>query len=189
MMLIGTSPIRKSEWFKWTEEHVAQFKDLYAQGLSHSQLGAYFGVSRNASIGKATRLGLPHRVPGRTPKPWADAGMSERTWHRHQAQASHGVFEGQGGASKNKPTYRRNVNALAHSFAAVSIGREATDLEPETIANPVTLMELQDRHCRWPHDRDGEPMMYCGAGNVIGLPYCARHCRIAYRLPERRPAA
>jgi hypothetical protein len=189
MMLIGTSPIRKSEWFKWTEERVAEFKDLYAQGWSHSQLGAYFGTSRNASIGKATRLGLPGRAKARKLKAWVDAGISERTWHRRQAKASHRAFEGQGGASKDKPTYRRNVNALAHSFAAVTIGREATDLEPEVIANPVTLMELQDHHCRWPHDRDGEPMMYCGAGNVTGLPYCFRHCRMAYRLPERRRAA
>jgi GcrA cell cycle regulator len=175
--------------FQWTEDRVAQFKDLYAQGLSHSQLGAYFHVSRNASIGKATRLGLPHRAPPRRPEPWADAGMSERTWHRHQAKASHRLLEAQRGASKDKPTYRRNMNAPAHSFEAVIIGREATDLEPEAIANPVTLMELQEHSCRWPHDRDGEPMMYCGVVNGSGLPYCFRHCRMAYRLPERRPAA
>ena len=181
MMLIGTSP---TEQPKWTEDRVAEFRDKYALGWSHSQLGAHFGVSRNASVGKAHRLGLQHRARARRPEPWVDAGVSQRTWYRQQAQASHRLLEARGGAS-----YRRNRSAPAHSFEAVTIGDEATDLAPEVVANPVTLLELQEHHCRWPHDRDGEPMMYCGADSVRGLPYCARHCRMAYRLPERRRAA
>ena len=169
--------------FSWTDETVAEFKDLYAQGLSHSQIGKHFGVSRNASIGKAARLGL-NRVLPRKPKLWVDAGVSKRTWHRRRAGSMLRLFEGQAGA-----TYRRVHSAPAHSFEAVTIGREATGLEPEAVANPVTLMELQEHHCRWPHEVPGEPMMYCGAANVTGLPYCARHCRMAYRLPERRRAA
>ena len=178
-----------NNFFKWTDEAVAKFKDLYAQGLSHSQIGARLGFSRNASIGKATRLGLPHRAPPKRPEPWADAGVSKRTWHRRRAGSMLRLFEGQAGA-----TYRRVHSAPAHSFETVTIGREATDLAPEAIANPVTLMELQEHHCRWPHEVPGEPMMYCGADSFVEidgrrLPYCARHCRMAYRLPERRRAA
>lgn len=178
MMLTGTSPTEK---FTWTDERVAKFKDLYAQGLSHSQIGAALGISRNACIGKATRLGLQHRVPPRKPKPWVDAGVSERTWQRRQAKASHRLFEARGGVS-----YRRNHNAPAHSFEAVTIGSYATDLEPEAIANPVTLMELQEHHCRWPHDIPGEPMMYCGAASVLGFSYCFCHWRMAYLASRLR---
>jgi GcrA cell cycle regulator len=182
MMLIGTSPTEK---FKWTDERVAEFRDKYALGWSHSQLGAHFGVSRNASIGKAHRLGLQGQAPPRKPKPWVDVGVSERTWHRRQAKASHRASQGQGGASKDKPAYHRNRSLPAHSFVPVTFGRYATDLEPEAIANPVTLMELQEHHCHWPHDIPGEPMMYCGADSVLGLSYCPRHCRMAYVAPRR----
>jgi GcrA cell cycle regulator len=183
MMLTGTS--HSFEKFKWTDERVAEFRDKYALGWSHSQLGAHFGVSRNASIGKAHRLGLQGQAPPRKPKPWVDAGVSERTWHRRQAKASYRLLEAQGRASKDKPTYRRNRAAPAHSFEAVTIGRYATDLEPEAIANPVTLIELQEHHCHWPHDIPGGPMMYCGADSVLGFSYCLRHCRMAYVAPRK----
>ena len=177
-MLIGTS--HSFEKFKWTDERVAEFRDKYALGWSHSQLGAHFGVSRNASIGKAHRLGLQGQAPPRKPKPWIDAGVSERTWHRRQAKASHRASQGQGGAS-----YRRDHSAPAHSFVPVTIGRYATDLKQEINNNPVTLMELQEHRCRWPHDCPGEPMMYCGANSVHGFSYCARHCCMAYVAPRK----
>jgi GcrA cell cycle regulator len=188
--LIGTSPTKKYEWFKWTDERVELLTKLLSDGCSCSQIAAELGgITRNAVIGKIHRMGLVGPKARVTTKPWVEAGVSERTWHRHRAKASHRTFEARGGAS-----YRRNRSAPAHSFEAVIIGDEATDLAPEVIANPVTLMELQEHHCRWPHDVAGEPMMYCGADSFVEiagrhLPYCARHCRMAYRLPERRRAA
>jgi GcrA cell cycle regulator len=153
--LIGTSPIRKFEWFKWTDQRVELLTKLLSDGYSGSQIAAELGgVTRNAVIGTIHRMGLV------------------------------GYREKRGGAS-----YRRNRSARAHSFEAVTIGDEATDLAPEVVADPVTLMELQEHHCRWPHDIPGEPMMYCGAQKHPGYAYCARHCRMAYRLPERRRAA
>jgi hypothetical protein len=46
----------------WTDERVEQAKALYAEGLSHRRIGKILGCSRNACIGKLTRLGLagPH---------------------------------------------------------------------------------------------------------------------------------
>jgi GcrA cell cycle regulator len=185
--LMGKSP---TERFKWTDERVAQFRDLYAQGLSHGQIGAFFGITRNACIGKAHRLGLAQRAPARQPKPWIDAGVSESTWHRRLAKASHRASQGQDGAS-GEPRYRRDTSSIGHSFQVATIGTYATDLTPEIIAHPVTLMELEPHHCRWPHDRDGEPMMYCGANRFIDIDgrrhaYCAGHCRMAHVAPRLR---
>jgi len=114
--------------------------------------------------------------------------VSDRTWYRRKHQQS---SQWQGGASADKPVYRRNRSAPAHSFEAVTIGGYATDLEPEAIADPVTLMELQPHHCRWPHDIPDQPMMYCGADSFVEvdgrrLSYCARHCLMAYVAPGRR---
>ena len=46
----------------WTDERVVLLRELWAQGLSASQIAARLGgVSRNAVIGKAHRLGLEGR--------------------------------------------------------------------------------------------------------------------------------
>ena len=55
------------------------------------------------------------------------------------------------------------------------------DLPPEPVANPVTLMELQWHHCRWPiGDPQSPDFMFCGANKLDGHPYCGRHCGAAY---------
>lgn len=45
----------------WTEERLEKLRDLWAKGLSISQIGEEMGVTRNAIAGKAHRLGLPKR--------------------------------------------------------------------------------------------------------------------------------
>ena len=46
----------------WTDERVQQLKDLWAQGLSASEIADILGdITRNAVIGKAHRLGLSGR--------------------------------------------------------------------------------------------------------------------------------
>ena len=45
----------------WTDERIEKLKELWAQGLSISQIGEALGVSRNAIAGKAHRMGLPKR--------------------------------------------------------------------------------------------------------------------------------
>lgn len=45
----------------WTEERLETLKDLWAKGLSITQIGLKIGVSRNAVVGKVHRMGLPKR--------------------------------------------------------------------------------------------------------------------------------
>src|ERR1700716_3386868 len=42
----------------WTEERVELLRKMFAGGLSHRQMGIELGVTRNAAIGKCSRLGL-----------------------------------------------------------------------------------------------------------------------------------
>jgi len=55
----------------WTEERVEQLKQLWAEGLSASQIARQLGgVTRNAVIGKVHRLGLAGRAtPARAERP------------------------------------------------------------------------------------------------------------------------
>ena len=60
----------------WTDDRIAQLQKLWDQGLSASQIAAELGegVTRNAVIGKAHRLGLKSRPsPVKTDQPKAKA--------------------------------------------------------------------------------------------------------------------
>jgi hypothetical protein len=171
----------------WTERRTALFRELYAQGKVHSEIATELGITRSASIGKANRLGLEPRrgltragrprKPG--PRPWEAAGVSKQTWYRRQRPAP----------APGQKRYRRNVNGIGHGFTAVAIGDEAVDLPLEPAADPVDFFSLEPHHCRWPVAGRGLAMLSCGADQLDGHVYCAPHCRMAYRLPDRRRAA
>ncbi len=150
----------------WTTERIALLKNRIDAGLSCEQIAREIGVSRNAVIGKANRLGLSRFKR-------ATAGPPERT-----------------GTAKNaRPrivTQHRNLRALLAkpqlAFAAA----------PGDSANRCSLFELQQWHCRWPiSDPGAEDFGFCGNKPVDGLPYCAAHSRMAYRpgTRERRARA
>ncbi len=170
----------------WTDERrVRLLKKYWAQGLSASQIASRLGgVTRNAVIGKAHRLGLEtHTTTVR--KPMA----------RRQAK----------GAPGKKPG--RIVGRMYQDFAMPPAKR---DVEPKPEAEPdpapieelvipasqrVTVAILKDHMCRWPvGDPREEDFHFCGAKRKPGLPYCERHARIAYqplqsRRRDRRAAA
>ncbi len=50
----------------WTDEKVATLRRMHEAGESFSTIGFAIGMSRNASIGKARRLGLLRRVERKT---------------------------------------------------------------------------------------------------------------------------
>lgn len=53
----------------WTADKVEQLKQLWAEGKSASEIGRIVGMSRNAVIGKAHRIGVPaRRTPSRPVK-------------------------------------------------------------------------------------------------------------------------
>ncbi len=45
----------------WTDERIEELKQLWGEGLSAQDIGKKLGVTKNAVIGKAHRLGLPPR--------------------------------------------------------------------------------------------------------------------------------
>jgi hypothetical protein len=144
--------------FPWTEEQIAQFRELYAQGLSHREIGAILGISRNACIGKKTRLGLPPRqeTQGKRPR------------------------------KSGSPLYRRIWNGR-HGIERAPIGREAIELPIEPTTALVEFSALEPHHCRWPVSGEKARMLYCGAVCLPGqIFYCAWHYAKAYaRVPTR----
>jgi GcrA cell cycle regulator len=154
----------------WSDEREAEFKGYYAEGISHGTIAARMGITRNASIGKAHRLGLEQRAARPALKPWVALGISERTWQRH----------------RKKSFPYRGVVVRRRLIPEADRGEKMTDIAPAVGCGPLTLMDLERHSCRWPVEVPGQPMMYCGDPKASGS-YCARHCRMAYAKPTTRP--
>ena len=66
---------------EWSEERVQQLKDMWSKGMTARQIAESLGegVTRNAVIGKAHRIGLSQPSPAKIkPKPAMVAMVSDR---------------------------------------------------------------------------------------------------------------
>ncbi len=140
----------------WTEEKSADLKEMWMQGLSARQIGAVFGVSRNTVIGKAHRIGLPHRK-----QTGPNGGRLPAKPHEH------------------KHVLRRTPNPKHFIWEA---GEPLIEQVHELLGPPVSLIDLagidpleKNYDCRWPVDGGS-----CGMPHVVGYSYCKPHCRLAY---------
>jgi len=210
----------------WTDERIERLKDLWTRGMTASQIADELGgVSRNAVIGKAHRLGLQARpspvkpneheeeaapaaaaaeAPAAEPKQDAAAGDAESDpapWEESgepQEAADEGVdappaapqpqirsigpggFLRQGPGDQQPPIPPAPPRRLVPAKPA-----------PE-IADKTSLLDLNERICKWPLGHPGEPdFHFCGRPANPGFPYCVEHCGVAYQaqLPrrDRRP--
>ena len=155
---------------QWTHEAVESLKRLAREGLSASVIAATLGAeSRNAVIGKASRIGI--RLGG--------------------GRAS-------GSALPGAPARRARPAALPIQ-PAYGDEASLPPCEPETRPRwPVRdaevgemrrlrLEDILESACRWPlgDPRSGD-FCYCGLATVEGRSYCDGHCRVAYRAPNAR---
>jgi GcrA cell cycle regulator len=148
----------------WTAERIALLKSHFEAGLSCREIAAAIGVSRNAVIGKLTRLNLTRDKKVKAPPRKAAAATAAR---------------GRGG---------NGVSRLRAQLIKVL----TLEHEPSASGAPIhnghtcSLYELSKERCRWPISTPGaEDFCFCGNPPVEGLPYCAGHTRLAYRVTAR----
>jgi GcrA cell cycle regulator len=147
----------------WTDERIALLRSHFEAGLSCRQIAADIGVSRNAVIGKLSRLNLTR---GRM--------VAERQGSRSKAA--------KGRRQKSPP--RLQYQILRSVFAAPEQAMEQEAINEE---HRCTLLELSEQRCRWPISTPGnEDFCFCGSTPVNGMPYCAGHTRLAYQRVARR---
>ena len=220
----------------WTEERIERLKKLWADGSTASQIAEELGgVSRNAVIGKAHRLGLEQRPspvkPGeeKAKKP-AKASVTAGTKAapppaspKAETAASPAARAGAPAASPKAPA-ATGAAALGApppvpsrsspemQFRSIGPGgfirqgpgdqqapippappRRLVPAKPSPeVADKTSLLDLNDRICKWPMGHPGEPdFHFCGQPSNPGFPYCVAHCGVAYQaqLPrrDRRP--
>ena len=215
----------------WTEERIERLRAMWTKGATASQIADELGgVSRNAVIGKAHRLGLESRPspvkPGEekekkapakaAPAPKAapaKAGAAASrpapaaaTTRQPAAEAAHPVVDAPAGQSA------RRADSQTLQYRSVGPGgfvrqgpgdtqapippappRRLVPAKPSAeVADKTSLLDLNDRVCRWPMGHPGEPdFHFCGQPSNPGYPYCVAHCGVAYQaqLPrrDRRP--
>lgn len=144
----------------WTTERVTLLKDRINAGFTCGQIAGEMGLSRNAVIGKATRLGLlGQRASARTTAP-------SRIRRREP---------------RPKPTTPQHILRALWAQPQLSCAEV-----PESSANRCSLFELREWHCRWPiGDPTAKNFGFCGNKPLNGFPYCAVHARIGYRPSAR----
>lgn len=148
----------------WTEERIALLKQFWGQ-KSAAEIAKILGegVSRNAVIGKAHRLNLS---AGKKPANTSISTIRERA---------------RSAAKKEKRAPRRAPRAT----------KPARELPPEPQSLNLSLLELTDKTCRYPHGdpQDKDNFSFCGAPSLPGLPYCAHHAAVAYQSTPKREIA
>jgi GcrA cell cycle regulator len=146
----------------WTIERIELLKSHFAAGLSCREIANEIGVSRNAVIGKLSRLNLTREE---NPKPGRDDG----------------------GRSRPKSVPRLQYRMLRKLFTEAQPAESNQTIVSE---QHCSLLELSEERCRWPISSPGEKdFCFCGNRPLEGLPYCAGHSRLAYQSGSRPRAA
>jgi len=219
----------------WTDERIDRLKSLWGQGMTASQIADELGgVSRNAVIGKAHRLGLesrpspvkaneggeasapapaqpkaaptpkpepkpekpqpapvaaePKPAPAPAPRPTSAPAAPTPQAAPPAAEPPQPVYRsiGPGGFQRQQPGEQQAPIPPAPPRRLVP-----AKIAPE-FADKTSLLDLNDRICKWPLGHPGEPdFHFCGEPVNPGFPYCVAHCGLAYQaqMPrrDRRP--
>ena len=206
----------------WTDERIATLTKMWESGATASQIADELGgVSRNAVIGKAHRLGLksrpspvkpneekpakkaPEPAPAMRVKPKAKVPIPTPKAAPAEAPRVDDDFPSQP-MPDPRPQMPKIVSVGPGGFLRQGPGDQQAPIPPAPprrlvpakpspeIADKTSLLDLNDRVCRWPMGHPGEAdFHFCGEKVNPGFPYCVEHCGRAYQaqLPRgaRRP--
>jgi GcrA cell cycle regulator len=213
----------------WTDERIDQLKALWDKGLTASQIAEELGgVSRNAVIGKAHRLGLKSRpspvkandankkaapkkaAPAAAPAKAPAAAAAAPARPRPAAPVAETVAplraddDAAEAPAPRVSSSPRIVSIGPGGFMRQGPGDQQAPIPPAPprrlvpakpspeMADKTSLLDLNERICRWPLGHPGEAdFHFCGVPVNPGFPYCVEHCGRAYQaqLPRgvRRP--
>jgi GcrA cell cycle regulator len=168
----------------WTDERIALLKKMWKEGKSAADIAKTLGkgVTRNAVIGKAHRMGLSGRPsPIKKPAPAKkEAAAAPKTAAAKPAKKP--------AAPPARPVQLAPARE-ADEFKKVEPNKAGaekiiTDLGP--LDGGVALIDLTERMCKWPFgDPREDGFTFCGRPRRPGAPYCQDHAAMAYQASSR----
>jgi GcrA cell cycle regulator len=168
---------------EWTEQRIEMLRKLWGQGQTASQIATLLGgVTRNAVIGKAHRLGLTGR-PSPIKREGTEAAAPRRkpAAQRRQQPAvaampapRHAIPQAPVATAPVEPRYSAPAPELAET-------RPEPVVQPKAPSAPRVAAQAGSKSCSWPVGDPKQPgFHFCGDAAEPGRPYCAHHCGIAY---------
>lgn len=196
----------------WTDERIELLRTSWEAGQTASQIAEGLGgVSRNAVIGKAHRLGLqarpspvrpnepvvaapvvaapPPPPPPIEPEPEPEAVPAPEPADEPDAPSMAAAPAAPAPApqpilrSVGPGGFLRQSPGEQQPPIAPAPPRRLVPAKPSAeIAGKTGLLDLNDRICKWPLGHPGEPdFHFCGEKVNPGFPYCVSHCGHAYQ--------
>ena len=176
---------------EWTEQRIEMLRKLWGQGQTASQIATLLGgVTRNAVIGKAHRLGLTGR-PSPIKRDGTEAVTPRRKAVSQRRQqpaiapmpAPRQVNAGPVNAGQVAPSPTIATAKVEPRFNSpeLSEARVEAPIAPKAPAAPRVAASAGSKSCSWPVGDPKQPgFHFCGDAAEPGRPYCAHHCGIAY---------
>jgi len=181
----------------WTDERINTLKKMWGAGKSASEIAEKLGgVTRNAVIGKAHRLGLsgrpspikkpvakkPAAAPAPAKKPAASAPKAAAPVVK--AAPAKPVAAPAAAPAKLPPRPAQNAPGKPAEIVQLAALANASSKADGSI---ISILELNERNCRWPVGDPKDPNFgYCGNTVYQTHPYCAEHVAIAFQAPNRK---
>ncbi|HYJ83495.1 MAG TPA: GcrA family cell cycle regulator [Allosphingosinicella sp.] len=195
----------------WTDERIDRLKELWTQGMTASQIADELGgVSRNAVIGKAHRLGLQSRPspvkPNEEPVEASPSPFEPESEPESEPEPESNEPEPVAARSRPEPAPaaapdpapsppQPQIRSIGPGgFVRQAPGEQQSPIPPAPprrlvpakpspeIADKTGLLDLNEKICKWPIGHPGEPdFHFCGAQANPGFPYCVEHCGVAYQ--------
>lgn len=152
----------------WTEGHLATVKEMWLAGSTASAIGKAIGTSRNAVMGRISRMKLPRRTSD-------SKALTAKLVARPQV--------------KRKPPKMPSKKGMNRAEVILRNAEFLKSVEPfeevvlDISCRNVPLLELKTfGMCRWPFgDVRAGGVTYCGNDCNVKDSYCAPHKALAYR--------
>ena len=147
----------------WTPELIKDLKKLWKKGLTTGEIGRLIGMSKNAVVGKAHRLGLESR-----PSPIRREKVEVPKVKKSTA-----------------PVWKHVVSMEKQEKESQAVQLNTDKLSKPSKKNGkvkgVKLVDLKPTSCRWPEGDPKDPdFHFCGKEALPGKSYCEEHSQVAY---------
>ncbi|MCK1322120.1 hypothetical protein IVA94_14710 [Bradyrhizobium sp. 156] len=150
----------------WSDERVVELRRLFDERRSSSAIAGIMGLTRNAVIGKLSRLGLTHAKLTKTPEEIEAAEKHRREKQTHQ-QRERRVEARSEEADREPPAAIPSPEPIQFGGP---LGIPFGDLAP--------FSKYRSNQCRYmAAEEPGPEYRVCGNETAIGESWCA-HCRV-----------